>query len=102
MIRRTSRYGQDKVCRLRRFRHVELAERGIALAHTTILRWKQGYVPEFEKRWAVAKLKAAGTLPRRVRVRSCKYLKNVVEQDHRRIKQRIRPMIGSSGSTRRP
>jgi transposase-like protein len=43
---------------------------------------------------AIAKLKAAGTLPRRVRVRSCKYLNNVVEQDHRRIKQRIRPMIG--------
>jgi transposase-like protein len=149
-----------------------MAERGIALAHTTILRWVQRYVPEFEKRWsryarpvgdswrvdetyikvrgqwvylyravdregrtvdfllskrrdvmaakrffsqatrqhgmprvitldgyaashrAVAKLKAAGTLPRRVRVRSCKYLNNIVEQDHRRIKQRIRPMIG--------
>jgi len=149
-----------------------MAERGISLAHTTILRWVQRYVPEFEKRWsryarpvgdswrvdetyikvrgqwvylyravdregrtvdfllskrrdvmaakrffsqatrqhgmprvitldgyaashrAVAKLKAAGTLPRRVRVRSCKYLNNIVEQDHRRIKQRIRPMIG--------
>src|SRR5271165_1131722 len=43
---------------------------------------------------AVAKLKAAGTLPRRVRIRSCKYLNNVIEQDHRRIKQRIRPMLG--------
>ena len=149
-----------------------MAERGVALAHTTILRWVQRYVPEFEKRWsryarpvgdswrvdetyikvrgqwvylyravdkegrtvdfllskrrdvmaakrffsqatrqhgmprvitldgyaashrAIAKLKAAGTLPRRVRVRSCKYLNNIVEQDHRRIKQRIRPMIG--------
>jgi transposase-like protein len=38
---------------------------------------------------AVAKLKEVGTLSRRVRVRSCKYLNNVVEQDHRRIKQRI-------------
>ena len=27
------------------------SERGIALAHTTILRWVQRYVPEFEKRW---------------------------------------------------
>ena len=43
---------------------------------------------------AVAKLKAAGTLPRRVRIRSCKYLNNVIEQDHRRIKQRVRPMLG--------
>ena len=149
-----------------------MAERGITLTHTTILRWVERYVPEFEKRWsryarpvddswradetylkikgqwvylyravdkegrtvdfllskrrdvaaakrffswatkqhgvprvitldgyaashrAVAKLKEIGTLPRRVRVRSCKYLNNVVEQDHRRIKQRIRPMLG--------
>ena len=26
-------------------------ERGIDLAHTTIMRWIQRYVPEFEKRW---------------------------------------------------
>ena len=149
-----------------------MAERGITLTHTTILRWVQRYVPEFEKHWsryarpvgdswrvdetylkikgqwvylyravdkagrtvdfllsrrrdvaaakrffsratrqhgvprvitldgyaashrAVAKLKEVRTLPRRVRVRSCKYLNNVVEQDHRRIKQRIRPMLG--------
>jgi transposase-like protein len=149
-----------------------MAERGVPLSHTTILRWVQQYVPEFEKRWnhyarpvgdswrvdetyikvkgqwvylyravdkqgrtvdfllskrrdvaaakrffsratmqhgaprvitldgyaashrAVAELKAAGTLPRRVRIRSCKYLNNVIEQDHRRIKQRIRPMRG--------
>ena len=42
---------------------------------------------------AVAKLKTSGILPLRVRERSCKYLNNVVEQDHR-IKQRIRPMLG--------
>jgi transposase-like protein len=149
-----------------------MAERGIALAHTTILRWVQRYVPEFEKRWhryarpvgdswrvdetylkikgrwvylyravdkagrtvdfllskrrdmdaakrffcravkqhgaprvitldgyaashrTVAKLKEAGTLPCGVQVRSCKYLNNGIEQDHRRIKQRVRPMLG--------
>ena len=149
-----------------------MAERGIAITHTTILRWVQRYVPEFEKCWgrcarpvgdswrvdethikikgqwvylyravdkqgrtvdfllskrrymaaakrsfslavgnngsprvttldgyaashrAVAKLKEVGTLPRRVRIRSSKYLNNVVEQDHRRIKQRVRPMPG--------
>jgi transposase-like protein len=27
-----------------------MAERGILLAHTTILRWVQRYVPDFEKR----------------------------------------------------
>jgi transposase-like protein len=30
-----------------------MAERGIGLAHTTILRWIQRYVPEFEKRWTI-------------------------------------------------
>ena len=29
-----------------------MAERGITLTHTTILRWVQRYVPEFEKRWS--------------------------------------------------
>ncbi len=27
-----------------------MAERGLSLAHTTIMRWVQRYVPEFEKR----------------------------------------------------
>jgi transposase-like protein len=149
-----------------------MAERGVALTHTTILRWVQRYVPEFEKRWnqyarpvggswrcdetyikvkgrwrylyravdkqggtvdfllserrdvaaakhffrkalknrgaprvitldayaashrAITELKSAGTIGRRVRIRSSKYLNNVVEQDHRRIKQRIQAMLG--------
>ena len=149
-----------------------MAERGISLAHTTILRWVQHYSPAFEKRWnryaravggswrcdetyvkvkgawmylyravdkagktvefylsrsrdvnaakaflrkamknqrmptkitldayaashrAVADLKASGELPERVRVRSNKYLNNLIEQDHRRVKQRLRPMLG--------
>ena len=33
-------------------------------------------------------------LPKRVVVRSSKYLNNLIEQDHRRIKQRLRPMLG--------
>jgi transposase-like protein len=28
-----------------------MAERGVAVSHSTILRWVQRYVPEFEKRW---------------------------------------------------
>ena len=28
-----------------------MTERGIDLAHTTIMRWIQRYVPEFERRW---------------------------------------------------
>jgi transposase-like protein len=143
----------------------------MALAHPTILRWVQRYVPELEKRWnrysrpvngswrcdetykvrgrwtylyravdkdgrtvdfllsqrrdvsaakrffirairhdgtsrvitldgyaashrAIRELKSTGRMCRRVRMRSCKYLNNVVEQDHRRLKQRIGPMLG--------
>jgi hypothetical protein len=28
-----------------------MAERGVSLAHTTIMRWIQRFVPEFKKRW---------------------------------------------------
>src|SRR4051794_31389850 len=38
---------------------------------------------------AVEALKAEGFLPRRVRLRQCKYLNNVVEQDHRTVKKRV-------------
>ena len=149
-----------------------MGERGLGIAHTTILRWVQHYAPEFTKRWnrfaravggswrmdetyvkvrgewtylyravdkagktvefhlsrkrdvnaakaflrkamrnerspvkitldayaashrAVADLKDSGELPKRVQVRTSKYLNNRIEQDHRRIKQRLRPMLG--------
>jgi transposase-like protein len=38
---------------------------------------------------AVRELKADGTLPRRVRLRQCRYLNNIVEQDHRVVKKRV-------------
>src|SRR3954468_22872708 len=38
---------------------------------------------------AVRVLKAEGTLPSRVRLRQCRYLDNVVEQDHRFVKKRV-------------
>jgi transposase-like protein len=43
---------------------------------------------------AIADLKKNQELPKRVKVRSSKYLNNMVEQDHRRIKHRLRPMLG--------
>ena len=43
---------------------------------------------------AVRGMKEDGELPRRVKVRSSQYLNNLIEQDHRRVKQRIRPMLG--------
>lgn len=46
---------------------------------------------------AAAELKDSGELPKRVRVRSSKYLNNMIEQDHRRVKQRVRVMVGLKG-----
>ena len=38
---------------------------------------------------AVEALKADGVIPRRVELRQCKYLNNMIEQDHRAIKKRV-------------
>jgi transposase-like protein len=150
-----------------------MAERGLAVAHTTILRWVQRFVPECEKRWncyarptgrswrmdetyvkirgqwvylyravdrdgntvdfrltrkrdvAAAKaffrkaLRTQGQAPlsitlggyaashravrempgedaiwKATKLRSSKYLNNMIEQDHRGVKSRIGPMLG--------
>ena len=33
-------------------------------------------------------------IKKRITIRHCKYLNNIIEQDHRRIKRLIRPMLG--------
>src|SRR5260370_22537449 len=150
-----------------------MAERGLSMAHTTIMRWVQRYAPEFERRWrrfaravgrswrvdetyvkirgewcylyravdragrtvdfrlsprrdvaaakaffrkairsqqrcprtitldgyaashgAVRELKADGCLPTNTKLRSSKYLNNLIERDHRGVKQRIAVMLG--------
>jgi len=150
-----------------------MAERGLSLAHTTIMRWVRHYTPEFEKRWrryalavgrswrvdetyvkirgewcylyravdrvgrtvdfrlsarrdvaaakgfirkainnhqhtpqtitldgyaashcAAREMKADGSLPANTKQRSSKYLNNLIEQDHRGVKQRIAVMLG--------
>ncbi len=149
-----------------------MAERGVYLAHTTILRWVQRHIPEFEKKWhrfarpvgtswrvdetyirvrgewkylyravdkrgntvdfllsehrdiaaaksffkkaiesrgipekitldgyaashtAVQELKQSRSLPINVLVRTSRYLNNLIEQDHRRVKRRVYPMLG--------
>jgi transposase-like protein len=43
---------------------------------------------------AVQELKESATLPMNVCVRKSKYLNNLIEQDHRRVKQRVYPMLG--------
>ena len=150
-----------------------MAERGIVISHSTILRWVQRYVPEFERRWAryarrinsswrmdetavsvrggahylyravdkhgktvdsllctdrsesaaraffsealktnhdrrpskinldgnaathraLRLLRQENRVWRSVVVRSCRYLNNVIEQDHRAIKRRCAPML---------
>ena len=150
-----------------------MSERGLHLAHTTILHWVQRYAPEFIKRWnrfgrpagrswrvdetyikvrgqwmylngavdkcgqtvdfrlsrtrnvsvakaffkkaighegrpphtialdgyaashcAVREMRSDGLLSKRTKLRSSKHLNNLIEQDHRGVKSRTRPMLG--------
>ena len=43
---------------------------------------------------AVGELQAEGTLPATLRARTSRSLNNVIEQGHRRVKQRVRPLLG--------
>ena len=43
---------------------------------------------------AVREMKVDGQLPADTKVRSSKYLNNLIEQDHRGVKLRIGPMLG--------
>jgi transposase-like protein len=43
---------------------------------------------------ATAEMKADGELWRFARLRQCKLLNNIVEQDHRRVKRLVRPGLG--------
>ena len=54
---------------------------GFEPSHAALRR--MGMRNEFNFRWANP-----------VKIRSCKYLNNIVEQDHRRIKFRVSPMLG--------
>ena len=43
---------------------------------------------------AVREMKAEGQMPTDTKLRSSKYLNNLIEQDHRGVKARIGPMLG--------
>ena len=47
---------------------------------------------------AVTEMKDDGEMWRRSRLRQVKYLNNIIEQDHRRIKRLTRPGLGFGGS----
>jgi hypothetical protein len=63
-------------------------------ANTMITR--DGYVASHR---AARELKADGSLPVGMKLRSSKYLNNLIEQDHWSVKQRIAVMIGSKSIT---
>ncbi|MBB5696115.1 transposase-like protein [Roseomonas pecuniae] len=46
---------------------------------------------------AIERLKKDGKLWRFSRLRQCKFLNNIVEQDHRRVKRLVRPGLGFGG-----
>ena len=83
-----------------------LGERGLSISHTTILRWVIRYAETCEKRWNRFERQVGGSWrvdETFIKVRGqWMYLyravdgqgNNVVEQDHRRVKGRLRPMLG--------
>lgn len=70
----------------KRFLQQAIAKRGVPQKITL-----DGYAASHE---AVGELQEEGVLPADLRVRTSKYLNNLIEQDHRRVKQRVRPMLG--------
>src|SRR5918999_1558204 len=62
----------------------------------TVHTLNSGAYPDTQEnmRQRVEELKVEGTLPREVELRSNAYLNNIIEQDHRRVKQWVGPMLG--------
>ena len=70
----------------RRFLQQAIAKRGVPQKITL-----DGYAASHE---AVGELQEVVVLPADLKVRTSKYLNNLIEQDHRRVKQRVRSMLG--------
>ena len=78
-----------------------LEERGVEVDHTTIYRWVQHYAPEMEIRalsTPTKPLHMAQQLlllsPAETEHRQIKYLSNVIEADHGKLKWLIKPTLG--------
>jgi transposase-like protein len=61
--------------------------------HRDIAAAKQFFTKAIERHGA-PELKKEGVLPSEMKIWTSKYLNNIIEQDHRRVKQRIYPMLG--------
>jgi transposase-like protein len=77
------------------------AKRDVAAAKAFFQQGHQGQSPETitldgyaASHHAVREMKADGLLPEDTKVRSSKYLNNLIEQDHRHIKSRTNVMLG--------
>jgi transposase-like protein len=77
--------GRD-IAAAKRFLQQAIAKRGVPQTITL-----DGYAASHE---AVAELQKEGALSLDLLVRTSRYLNNLIEQDHRRVKQRVRPMLG--------
>ena len=79
-------------------RHTKAAKRFLGKALKGLKDWEQPNVLKTDKAptcaAAIAELKAAGKCPRETRHRQVKSLNNVVEADHGKLKQFIRPVRG--------
>jgi len=95
LYRTVDRAGQTIDCLLSEHRDIAAAKRFFARAIE-----KQGIPRKITldgyaaSHAAVAALQEEGVLPTALTVRTNTYLNNVMEQDHRRVKQRVRPMLG--------
>jgi transposase-like protein len=74
------------IATVKQFLHQAIEERGMPAKITL-----DGHAASPEAR---GELQKDGILPTKLVVRTSKYLNNMIEQDHRRVKQWVRPMLG--------
>src|SRR4029077_12661730 len=79
--------GKRDVAAAKAFFHKAVKTQGSAPGTITL----DGYAASHR---AAREMKADGQLPADTKVRSSKYLNNLIEQDHRGVKLRIGPMLG--------